>query len=186
MTSANRIASSAALAAFVYTASATTLPESAFASPKMRLPLALPNATPSQQWIHQAAAEQLRQFCDLTPNWDGYGALPLHEDTKANATLGLSIFKSFSRAPEIVPNSNGTVSFEWQTDAGEALMEIGRTRFVAIVRPVGSTEFTSSGSAEDHSELSYLAAMISASLFPKATQALTTTFYAAEYARSAA
>ena len=70
------------------------------------------------------------------PNWDGDGALPIREETtKEDALAVLNQLEIATCAPEITPNPNGTLSFEWETKKGFGQLEIGRTRYSLCVQP---------------------------------------------------
>jgi hypothetical protein len=90
------------------------------------------------RWIERqdawpAAQNQVAAFAQLEPNWDGYGALPISEQTAQNTANVLTL--TFGRLPEpdITPNPNGTLTLEWQRAENSATMEIGKTRFSLIV-----------------------------------------------------
>jgi hypothetical protein len=51
-------------------------------------------------------------------------------------------------APEITPTSNGTITFEWTSSEGDALIEIGRTRYSGHIQPKhGQTFYLQGGLA---------------------------------------
>jgi hypothetical protein len=81
-----------------------------------------------------AAHQILSQLSELPENWDGYGAAPIECDTANNAHRALNVLLLSAPVPEITPNTNGTVSFEWESRFGHAHLEIGRTRFSFYVR----------------------------------------------------
>lgn len=122
----------------------------------------------------QQTDELLDEICALTENWDGYGGRPIHEDTAANSKLALKFFLNSGITPELTPNSNGTISFEWTSDLGEAHIEFGRTRFVGNVRPKGSQIIGFSGETADSeaffTALRNIVATVEAALFPRATE----------------
>lgn len=45
--------------------------------------------------------------------WDGYGALPIAQETYDEAVRFLSAMPSWLPTPEIVPEPNGDIGFEW-------------------------------------------------------------------------
>jgi len=50
--------------------------------------------------------------------------------------------------PEITPTSNGTITFEWESSQGNALIEIGRTRYSGHIQPThGQTFYLQGGLA---------------------------------------
>lgn len=46
-------------------------------------------------------------------NWDGYGARPIPQATYDEAVRFLNAFPSWLPAPEVVPEPNGDIGFEW-------------------------------------------------------------------------
>ena len=70
--------------------------------------------------IEQAKLARLaiKELADLKENWDGYGAAPISEQTRDNALRFVNLIEAAPYglpAPEICPNPNGTISFEWET-----------------------------------------------------------------------
>jgi len=112
----------------------------------------------------ESARQAIRQaFAD--PNWDGYGALPIRDETKRNALTVLNQLEIVTCAPEITPNPNGTMSFEWETDQGFGQLEIGRTRYSFCVQLHNGSPTLDSG---DSSEMDPSVGMlVDALLFPK-------------------
>jgi hypothetical protein len=96
-----------------------------------------------------ASKEMLNQVSLREPNWDGDGALPISPETNSNALAALRIFETVVPAPEITPNPNGTLSFEWETDAGVGYLEIGRTRYSFYVKPIGGPAILHDGTTEN-------------------------------------
>jgi hypothetical protein len=86
----------------------------------------------------------------MLSNWDGYGAEPVGATTSNNTKQALNVLSYQLPMPDITPNPNGTLSLEWETGAGCAHMEIGRTQFSLYVQqPYSSSPFCFSGSAGD-------------------------------------
>ncbi|RLA45779.1 MAG: hypothetical protein DRR06_06535 [Gammaproteobacteria bacterium] len=52
----------------------------------------------------------------LSPNWDGEGALPIALDTLISANLFLEQVESLGVVPEICPEADGYIQFEWYID----------------------------------------------------------------------
>lgn len=69
-------------------------------------------------WRQRAVAE-LAQLERLTPDWDGYGGLPV---ARVHANRALRFLRRFmtdqSPMPEIVPLADGGVQLEWRLPAG--------------------------------------------------------------------
>lgn len=95
-----------------------------------------------------AAQATLQELLKLKKDWDGYGALPITPDSCAHAQLFLATAPQEMKAPEITPTSNGTITFEWASPEGDALIEIGRTRYSGHIQPKhGQTYFLQGGLA---------------------------------------
>jgi hypothetical protein len=106
------------------------------------------------------------------PNWDGYGALPIRDETKKNALTVLSHFETLTCAPEITPNSNGTLSFEWETNQGTGQLEIGRTRYSFCVQPHHGSPILNSGNASEINP--GIGLLVDALLYPKPSRPVST------------
>jgi len=94
------------------------------------------------------AEERIAEFSLLPPNWDHYGALAINAQTKDNAITALVVTSNLLPQPEITPNTNGTLSFEWEVGGNYACLEIGMTKFSLIVRQSGSKPALASGRAD--------------------------------------
>lgn len=95
-----------------------------------------------------AAEATLQELSRLKKDWDGYGALPITPDSCAHAQRFLAATAPEMTAPEITPTSNGTITFEWASPEGDALIEIGRTRYSGHIQPRhGQTLFFQGGLA---------------------------------------
>jgi hypothetical protein len=78
---------------------------------------------------HQLFLErQIDEFESLLGNWDGYDALPINQNTAFNARSALPGLLAAAPVPDITPNPNGTLSFEWEIPTGSAHLEIGQSR----------------------------------------------------------
>jgi hypothetical protein len=81
------------------------------------------------------AREKIEGFARMPENWDGYGAVRIRTETKQNAIDALEMLHDKVPMPDIIPNPNGTLSFEWESLAGIGHLEIGRTRFSFYIKP---------------------------------------------------
>lgn len=131
--------------------------------------------------VSQAAIEQAAY---VDANWDGYGALPISLETKNNALNAINGILQVAPAPEINPNPNGTLSFEWETKEGKAHMEIGRTRYSFYVNPRIGVPLLYEGLVDDVSRVHGI--LVASLLFPLAASAGTMTAirYAADVRNS--
>lgn len=90
----------------------------------------------------------LQELAKLKKDWDGYGALPVTPDSCAHAQRFLAVTPQGMTAPEITPTSNGTITFEWESSEGDAMLEIGRTRYSGHIQPkYGQTFYLQGGLA---------------------------------------
>ncbi len=134
--------------------------------------------------------EQFAGICALQANWDGYGGSPIHADTALNARAALTVFQQSGVVPDIVPNPNGTISFEWSNSRGEAHVEIGKSRFVGLIQPNGTAYIPIAGETRDagqyYTYLRSIAVVVEAVLYPPAVPSLTSSHLAASHVRQAA
>jgi hypothetical protein len=84
---------------------------------------------------YPVAFDAIERVAFANPNWDGYGALPVSAEAKKNALEAVRVILPVAPTPEINPNPNGTLSFEWGTNLGNAHLEIGQTRYSFYVNP---------------------------------------------------
>jgi len=113
------------------------------------------------------AARRAIELAYPRPNWDGDGALPIREETKKNALAILNQLEIATCAPEVTPNPNGTLSFDWETSNGFAQLEVGRTRYSFCVQPRSSSPTLDSRDVDDW-DIS-VGWVVDALLFPKQT-----------------
>jgi hypothetical protein len=115
----------------------------------------------------------IKQVAYSDPNWDGYGALPISVEAKDNALKAIESLLPVAPTPEISPNPNGTLSFEWETGEGKAHMEIGQTQYSFYVSPRVGVPILFEGLAGDVNRLH--GNLVASFLFPPAAAAGTTT-----------
>jgi hypothetical protein len=90
----------------------------------------------------------LQEMAKLKKDWDGYGAIPITPDSCSHARRFLAATPQGMTTPEITPTSNGTITFEWESSQGNALIEIGRTRYSGHIQPThGQTFYLQGGLA---------------------------------------
>ena len=121
--------------------------------------------------------EELRKLED---GWDGYGALPLTAESCTHASAFLSAVPPGVPAPEISPTSNGTIAMEWQSNGGEAYVDIGRTRYSGHIQPRHGTPIFIEGHLASSMEERFAAEQI----FAVIQQLLYGTFGRRSFARS--
>jgi len=86
--------------------------------------------------------DRIEYFGTLPVNWDGEGANSIHLQTVANCQALLESALDVLPVPEVDPNSNGTISFEWATADGFAHLEVGRTLFGLFIESEGTLVHT--------------------------------------------
>jgi hypothetical protein len=119
------------------------------------------------------ALEAIEQASFAEPNWDGFGALPISGETKQNAKGAIERIISVAPTPEINPNPNGTLSFQWGSNEGTAHMEIGRTRYSFYVSPRVGQPILFEGEVSSIQRLH--GGLVASVLFPPTTAAGTMT-----------
>lgn len=81
----------------------------------------------------------------LNNDWDGYGAEKINAATVVYAKRVLELLPHSLSNPDITPNSNGTISFEWETSEAKAHLELGKTKFSVYVKPAFGRPFFAEG-----------------------------------------
>lgn len=115
----------------------------------------------------QCARDTIDEYGEFEDDWDGYGAKPIDPVTLSNAQAAAVALLS-SRAlpaPDLTPNSNGTISFEWESSAGFAHLEIGKSRYAFFIKLESGDRFVRDGEAT--SVEAFLSELIQSALFPK-------------------
>ena len=109
----------------------------------------------------------VEQLCGLQADWDGYGGLPMSTATKYNSLASLRGILLHAPSPDITPNPNGTLSFEWETNRGSAHLEIGQSRLSFYLSPaVGEPVFIEASAADTLLTSINIGILVSANLFP--------------------
>lgn len=110
------------------------------------------------------AKAEVEEISVMPENWDGYGAVQFNSETKKNALLALDIILAVAPMPDITPNPNGTISFEWESSYGVGHLEIGRTKYSFYIKPASGNPMFSDGLANQIS--SEIGVWVSSLLFP--------------------
>ncbi len=112
---------------------------------------------------YASAAEKIGHYSAWGEGWDGEGASQISAEAASRAKNALQTFSWLLPVPEITPNSNGTVSMEWETPAGTANFEIGNTRYAGYV---SGTNFPTTYFNETHKNVdACVGAIVHAFLF---------------------
>ena len=113
----------------------------------------------------EAARRSIEKLAFPEANWDGYGALPVSKEAKANALRALTRLETTAPFPAVSPNPNGTLSFEWETEFGIGQLEIGRTRYSFLIKPNIGRAILHDGPASQIQ--GFLGAFVDELLYPK-------------------
>jgi hypothetical protein len=126
---------------------------------------------PSYSFAEYEAARNGINQAFAQADWDGYGAAPIRDETKQNALGILGYLETATRAPEITPNPNGTLSLEWETGHGFGQLEIGRTRYSFYVQAKNGSPFFDEGDVNDVKPT--VGWLLESYLYPRTSQPVT-------------
>jgi len=109
----------------------------------------------------------VEELCAMGADWDGYGALPISAATKYNSLASLRGLLVTAPTPDITPNPNGTLSFEWEASRGTAHLEVGQTRLSFYLNPTVGEPIFIDASTDDVLLIAInIGILVSANLFP--------------------
>ncbi len=132
-------------------------PQTCYTGPSVRTP-------GIQASEKESALHAIQDFAKLEKDWDGYGALPIHETIVKIAGQFINSLPDHLPYPDLTPDTNGTISMDWETREGIAHLEVGKTRYsLYIKRHIGSAVLRDGKSAALAIDVAYL---ISALLYP--------------------
>lgn len=110
--------------------------------------------------------KRLAELESLREGWDGEGAEPISSKTLKNALeVGLLLSSSAVPAPEITPNVGDTLTFEWDSKAGSALLEIGHTTYSFLMTAKSGKRSTDRGPLAQTGNIANLGTLIRSSLY---------------------
>lgn len=109
--------------------------------------------------------QRLAELKSLPAGWDGEGAEPISNLTSQMAQdVGVRLL-SRTRPPEITPNAGDTLTFEWESDAGSALLEIGHTTYSFLMKTKSGKRTTDMGLLSNTIDIDNLGSRIQRALF---------------------
>lgn len=116
-------------------------------------------------WQRFMQIQQLSQLEALPHGWDGDDAEQIAEGAVRG---GKSFVMAFTGpASAIIPSASGTVVLEWDSPLGEAVLEIGQTRFSFYISPNHGNPIFRKGSTDALSlSAPDMADLIEGQLFP--------------------
>ncbi|MGH8111022.1 MAG: hypothetical protein ACREPL_03655 [Rhodanobacteraceae bacterium] len=123
-------------------------------------------ATFSLAHLFEASLRQrLAELKSLPAGWDGEGAEPISTVTLKKAQrVGLRLL-DHTLPPEITPNAGDTLTFEWESDAGSALLEIGHATYSFLMKTNSGKRTTDMGPLSDLTDIDNLGSLIQRALF---------------------
>lgn len=65
----------------------------------------------------------------LTNGWDGYDGIAPSSVTRLNGWWALNAFMAAGHFPDVSPDSNGTICFDWEGESYNAHFQVGRSTF---------------------------------------------------------
>lgn len=109
--------------------------------------------------------KRLAELATLPVNWDGEGAEPLSNLTLTNARNIALLLSGKTRFPEITPNAGDTITFEWESSAGSALMEIGHATYSFWMKTRNGEQAMDAGKLASEADIAALGTKIERKLF---------------------
>jgi hypothetical protein len=95
------------------------------------------------------AIQQVKELQGLPQGWDGEDGIQISAEAAGRTTRALFALACQVPVPEVIPNSNGTLTLEWSTRSGRANIEIGKTRFSGYVEAIGGPTGYFNGTNQD-------------------------------------
>lgn len=117
---------------------------------------------------YQSIANERRiaELGALGDDWDGYGAAAISSAAVRNAKQWFCGLANAGEQPEINPNTNGTISFEWETSQGNAHLEIGDSEYSFYLVTQTGQPFFLKGPVEE-STATYIGDLVYKTLYKK-------------------
>ena len=90
----------------------------------------------------QQLIEDIVSFRSLINSWDGYGAIPAEIKSVSNAIEILTWLEDdkFESINDVYPNTNGTITIDWETNLGSLSLEVGNEVFSYYERIISEPE----------------------------------------------
>jgi hypothetical protein len=109
--------------------------------------------------------QRLAELRSLPAGWDGEGAEPISTVTLQKAqNVGLRLLER-TLPPEITPNAGDTLTFEWESNLGSALLEIGHATYSFLMKTKSGKRTTDMGSLSSTTDIDNLGSLIQRTLF---------------------
>lgn len=87
--------------------------------------------------------KEIDELTKLKANWDGYGAIPILEDSIHNAKyIVLDKRIKVNKIEDVQPNPNGTVSIVWSYGMNQVCLEVGTLKMTYFADINGKTYYS--------------------------------------------
>lgn len=108
----------------------------------------IPSAALIYRVPHREEVDLIEEFRALEADWDGYDANEISDGACDAAKNFLSNLPTQFKSPDLCPNPSGTISMEWDTEGGQAQLELGKRKFSFYLRKQGSATIYHNGEAQ--------------------------------------
>lgn len=106
-----------------------------------------PTAALVYQVPHRDEIDLIEKFRALDADWDGYDANEISDGACDAAKTFLANLPTDLESPELCPNPSGTISMEWDSQHGQAQLELGKRKFSFYLRKKGGATIYQNGEA---------------------------------------
>lgn len=79
---------------------------------------------------------EILEFKKLDDNWDGHGAIPPEEPVIYNSLRFINLCKNVEKVTDYYPNTNGTITFEFENKEKLIFLEIGNKTMSYFVQNI--------------------------------------------------
>lgn len=91
--------------------------------------------------VREESLQRIKEIRSLEDGWDGYGGYSPSKAVCDHVRRVVNVLENQLPAlpsPDISPSSNGTVMLTWESEHGEAVIELGDVRFNGFIRRSGA------------------------------------------------
>lgn len=126
--------------------------------------------TESRDLLAEASSRQILDKCmnelrRLSEGWDGHDADALSELTLKNARDLALMLVAHTRMPQIIPGPGDTLTLEWESAVGEALMEVGHRTYSFLMKTDSGRKTTDTGRLKQVGDIAALGKLVERELF---------------------
>jgi hypothetical protein len=109
---------------------------------------AFPSAALIYQVPHRDEVDLIEKFRAMEADWDGYDANKISDGACDAAKNFIANLPTQFKSPELCPNPSGTISMEWDSEGGQAQLELGKRKFSFYLRKNGIPTIYQNGEAQ--------------------------------------